>query len=393
MLTSEEAIAMFQKRCEANPQDYLSASVLGQLYMRHAREEHDEDAFGTAEAVFRRALEINPQHFASRVHLANALNSQHKFAEAAAEAEQCLEKKPRSELALAALGDAQLELGQYEAARETFAKLEAESSSPPVWARLARLAELEGEIDAAQALLERSLAHVEEKSVPVETVWYRFRLGDFLFRIGELELADAQLSTALELNPDHHPSLITLSRVRSAQNRHQAAIGLLRQVVDLTPHFDLVAELSDLYELAGDDQMAAETLHKATETAASIEDVTLEGRHLALFYADHNLEPELAAKIAREDLARRQDVYAWDTLAWTLCQNNEFDEAIKASEHALRLGTRDAQIYFHRAMIHSKRGEEKLARQWIAKVAELNPAFSPTHHKSMDRLLATVHSL
>ena len=67
--------------------------------------------------------------------------------------------------------------------------------------------------------------------------------------------------------------------------------------------------------------------------AAGISDNELESRHLALFFADHKLQPALAVRIAREDLERRQDIYAWDTLAWALCRNDELDEAVLRHPH------------------------------------------------------------
>ena len=65
-----------------------------------------------------------------------------------------------------------------------------------------------------------------------------------------------------------------------------------------------------------------------------------------------------------EDLARalrppgfeqvaRKDIYGYDALAWALLANGRADEARAQMAEALALGTRDAKLLYHAAMVQA----------------------------------------
>jgi Flp pilus assembly protein TadD len=59
-----------------------------------------------------------------------------------------------------------------------------------------------------------------------------------------------------------------------------------------------------------------------------------------------------------------------------LARNGRCGEALRYSERALRLGTRDALKYFHRGMIERCLGHRPEARTWFRRALALNPHFS-----------------
>src|SRR5205807_3756783 len=68
-------------------------------------------------------------------------------------------------------------------------------------------------------------------------------------------------------------------------------------------------------------------------------------------------------------------VYAEDALAWGLFRAGRCEEARSHSARALRLGTRDALLVFHRAMIERCLGAPS-ARSWFRRALAINPNFS-----------------
>ena len=64
--------------------------------------------------------------------------------------------------------------------------------------------------------------------------------------------------------------------------------------------------------------------------------------------------PEVLAQ-SRRDLENRQDVYAWDLLAWPLHRTGNEAGARQAMTHALATGIRDPQILAHAAAIGTGR--------------------------------------
>ena len=99
-------------------------------------------------------------------------------------------------------------------------------------------------------------------------------------------------------------------------------------------------------------------------------------REVAMFLANHDRDPKRALELARLDLEQRQDVHAYDCLAWALYRNQQFDQALEAIQKATDIQTRDANIYYHAAMIHLAMGDKQKAQESLKTVMEINPRFS-----------------
>jgi ABC-type taurine transport system ATPase subunit len=78
---------------------------------------------------------------------------------------------------------------------------------------------------------------------------------------------------------------------------------------------------------------------------------------------------------ARNAYVSAPGIYAEDAVAWGLYRTEECAEAKRHSVRALRLGTRDALMTFHRAMIERCLGSSS-ARSWFRRALAINPHFS-----------------
>jgi len=109
---------------------------------------------------------------------------------------------------------------------------------------------------------------------------------------------------------------------------------------------------------------------------------------MVLFAADH--ESDLAAWVPRaEALVKRQPtIYASDALAWTLYRTGDVDAAARAMGAALRLGTRDPQLFFHAGMIARAQGRRQPATEYLETALALNQRFSPLLAGEARRALA-----
>ena len=82
-----------------------------------------------------------------------------------------------------------------------------------------------------------------------------------------------------------------------------------------------------------------------------------------------------ALDLARKELDVRRDIYTYDVLAWALYKNGKVGEALPAMTEALRLGTKDARLFFHAGMIHQAVGDAQKAREFLEKALATNPRF------------------
>jgi Flp pilus assembly protein TadD len=75
-------------------------------------------------------------------------------------------------------------------------------------------------------------------------------------------------------------------------------------------------------------------------------------------------------------------------LAWALFKNGRVAEARAAITDALRLGTRDARLFFHAGLIHEASGDRARARDFLARALRTNPHFDVLQAAVARRALA-----
>jgi tetratricopeptide (TPR) repeat protein len=385
VLTTEQVISYYQGRAARDRQDFVTRTLLAQALVRQARETGDFTCYDRAEAAAAEALQLNPRYPAARASRAVVLSARHRFAEALPQALALYEESGQAEVLLIA-GDARLELGQVAEAERTYQDVRRQDPTLPVDSRLARVEELKGHTEEALRLMERAAR--EETDVNGNRrgdSWYEFRLGEMHWNAGRLEEAARHLENSLSLNPRYPMALAFLGKVRAAQGQDDEAVALYGRAVAGSATLPMLADLGDLYARAGKDYLARLNYDKVEQAAAG---QGVYDRELSLYYANHDRNLPQALALAERDLQVRQDVYAYDTLAWALCKNGRFGQAEKAMTEALKLGTQDAGFFYHAGMIARGRGDRGRARQYLERALAVNPYFSPRQAEQARQALA-----
>ena len=375
---TDEVIAFFQARIERDPSDFISYTKLGEAYIRQARETGDISAYERAEAALRGAMALRPAHLDAGAALALVLYAKHDFAGALAFAERVYAADPGATQALATIGDAQLELGDYTAARAAYGALAGVASGPAVFSRLSHVADLSGDPAEAIDLMRLAEAETTERARSVEGIaWYRLQLGGLLFSTGEYDDAERWYAAALDIFPGYYPALAGLGMVEGARGNFDEAIVLYEQAVAAVPKPSFLAALGDLYARTGDAE-AAQRQYETVEFIGQLAAINrvVYNRELALFYADHDVETAKAVDLALAELMVRKDIYAYDAAAWALYKDGRVAEAVPLMEEALQLGTRDANLLFHAGLIARGTGDEASARDYLEQALQINPHFS-----------------
>lgn len=377
MKSTDELIVFWGDRFTQNPSDYISAAFLGEAFLRKGRETGDVADYQRAEAALEQALALAPDYDVAQAYMGAALFVQHDFTGALDLAGRIYAANPRAAQALATIGDAQLELGDYAAAGASYRALAALAPGPAVASRLSRLAWLQGHPDQALALMQQAADQATALGLTGEgAAWYQFQLGELSFNTGQYDAAARHYATAEALFPNYYLALAGLGKARAAQRRYPEAIALYERAVAIVPQPDFLAALGDLDALTGrpdDARQQYETVEFIGNLAAL--NKVVYNRQLALFAANHDRRVDVALDLASKEYAARKDVYGADALAWALYKNGRYQDAAAASDAALALGTRDALLDYHAGMIAAALGDRQRARTLLAAALALNPQF------------------
>lgn len=380
-------IAIYEERVRRDPQGALDLARLAGLYLQRERETGDHADLHRAEEAARRSLANSPRkNEKAFLALASSLTGQHRFTEAIEVGRALCAAEPEVGVYRAALGEIQLEIGDYEGADTTFATLAADPEARANLAiapRLARWAEVMGRTDEALAILTaaRDDAIRRGDDLPREQLaWFHLRVGDVLARSGRVDEAEKSYQAGLEARPGDHRLLAALGRLAMGRWRWPAAVDYAQRatIATATPEPGTLVLLGDAYTGLGDKAMAEEAYREAERiTLAHPEPYN---RAWATFLVEHDAGriPELVA-LLKQEIQTRRDIYGHDLLAWALFKQGDYAAALEMIGPALRTGARDALIFFHAGMIERAAGANDAARRHFEQALDTNPYFHPTY--------------
>lgn len=383
---ANETIRFLEERIKRDPEDYIAHNKLASEYLQQLRETGDTDYLDMALRAAKTSLEILPPHQNKEALAILALvkNSSHEFAEARDLAKQLIELDPKKGYTYQILGDALLELGEYEQAETAYKEMNSLGgvqvlTQAAMQQRLARFAWLKGDFNGAINHYSTALKLVRSMAEPpLETAAYcSWQLGETAFSAGDYQTAEKHYKEALEIYPDYTNVLASMGEVRAALGDFEGGIEFYERAIKRLPDIAFIAELGDLYKIQGRNEEAQKQYDLIEKIRnSSSYNGTLNNSHFAHFYADHDLKTEEAYQMAAKDYEARQDIYSADTLAWTAFKAGKITLAQEKSKESLRLGTADANLFYHAGMIANAAGDRATARKYLRRAIALNPKFS-----------------
>jgi tetratricopeptide (TPR) repeat protein len=383
---ADAAISFLENRVQSDPDDFVAQNQLASRYLDLLRVTGDDACLAKARRAAEASVasgvpELNTGGLAA---LARVQLASHQFAAARDTAKKLRELAPRKIFSFGILGDALLELGDYNEAAQAYEELaRGDENKIDIETRLARLALVRGEPGAAREHFNNALAATKEltTSTPALPAWCWVQLGQLSFSGGDWENADKQYQAALAALPDYWAALDHVAELRAAQQKYGEAIALYEKVIARVPRPELCQALGDLYVFSGKPaegkpwhERAVAIYLKAAEQANP-----LYYHHLAGFYSDSVEKPGEALKWARKDLEMRHSIFAYDAMAWALYRDGQFAEAAKVMKKALVLGTKAAHFFFHAGMIATANGDLAQGKEFLRRAAEVNPHYNTFH--------------
>ncbi len=371
----DDLIANLQETLRSEPGNGVAATMLADAYLQKARETGDPGYYPKAEALYRHALERQPEDYAAMTGMGTVCLARHDFSQALEWGERAHALNPYSAPALGVVADAQIELGRYEEAVRTVQAMVDLRPDLASFARVSYLRELMGDVSGATAAMEQAAQAGSGRAEHV--AWAYAQLGNLFFNAGDLPEAERRYRQAIQTLDGYVFGLAGLARVAAARGDFQIAIDRYREAIATMPLPEFVIALGDTYAAAGQADEAAqqyalvEAMQRLYEANGVDTDV-----EMALFAANHDLDVDRALARAHVGYQKRPSIYAADALAWTLYKAGNYHEANRYAQEALKLGTRDARLYFHAGMIAAALGSREEAIALLEEALAINPHFS-----------------
>jgi tetratricopeptide (TPR) repeat protein len=370
-------IEFYKQRADRDPTGATDLARLAGLYLQRSRETGDPSDALRAESAARHSLRHRESRndAASQV-LSASLLAQHRFDDALAIARSLRERNPDVPSLRAAVGEIQMELGQYDSARVTFDGLSKSVRDLSVAPRLARWAEIEGRTGEARWLMRSALkTALATPHLPREQVaWFWLRNGDLDLRSGKYAQADSEFRAGLAAHPGDYRLLAARAKLAAARREWRDVIAAGEEAIATSLDPATLGVLSDACAAIGDTA-------KSNEYARALDVAVLKQpgayhRAWSLFLLDHHRHVTTVYRKVLVELRTRRDIYGYDLLAWALHAQGRNAEAEVAMARALAQGTRDAQLFHHAAVIEQTLGNRAASTELLARARALEPAIT-----------------
>ena len=342
-----------------------SLKLRARTSLKQARASDSANSLADAEEAIHQALQLAPDDFEGRKLEVKVLLARRQYREALERARPLNHGTPDDVEAWGLVSDAALGLGDYtEAERSAQWMLNLRSTNVGGLERGARLRELFGDNDGARQFWESALrlnmADEEQRA------WLATQLASLNRRTGRADQAETLLRQVLEALPAYQPALAEMARVRMQQHQYASAAAMLRERYQKVSRPDVQFEFARALQMAGRDAEAQTAYQDFERGARAVIDAPCNyNRELVLYYTDRAPRPAEALRVAKIEMARRQDVETLDAYAWALYASGDLAEAQRQMDKALAVGLRDASFFYHAGAIASKRKDVSAAVRYF----------------------------
>lgn len=371
-----------------------SLDFLARLYLSRGRITGDAATYAQAKATSEQSVAMAPRNPDARSILANVRYVNHDFAGALRLGRAIVAADPKQYDALAVVGDASNELGDYATAGKVFASLaRLAPGSAAVTVRQARFAFLHGDVVAAKKLATTAQKQAETSGAfGSNLAFYSSFRAQLAFDSGDYRGSIQRYGDALAAAPGDRVASFGLGRALAATKKYDDAIRVLTSLTSRYPDPAAFALLGDVLTVRGR-TADANNAYAVVEATAALAQTNRQiyDRQLSLFYANHHRRLDEALRLARGEASVRKDVYAYDTLAWAELKSGHVTEASAAISKAFELGTPDANLYFHAGMIALAAHDTKGAAAKLRRALDISPEFDPIHAPAARVALASLH--
>jgi tetratricopeptide (TPR) repeat protein len=345
-MNTDDRIAMYSLMAKTKPGDQHYQVLLAGAYVQKTRETTDYSYLDRATAILNDVVSGDRANYEAQRLLIETQLERHLFAKAVELSLWMIRVNPADPWTWGTLGDAYIEIGDYDKAADAYQKMVALRPDLASYNRAAHYRFLVGDLTGAIEIMKKA---IEAGSGSAENVaWCMVDLGNIFYKTGQLPQAKQAFTASLQAFKNYYPGYAGLAKVQADSGDLALAVDNYRRAQAIAPLPDYAAALYDLYKKTGQDTEAAKQLglldmldkvSRATGETAN--------RNLVFAFADRNMKLDRALELAKGELEFRKDIYSYDALAWALYKNRQYAEAQQYMEKALKLKTPEPMFHVH----------------------------------------------
>src|SRR6266567_525386 len=375
-MKTDDRLKMYESLTGYKPGNLHYQNLMATAFIQKMRETSDSGYLDRATKLIDQVLSADGNNYEALRLRSQIELERHNFAGVVENARRLAGIAPDDPWNWGALGDALMELGEYEQAAEAYQKMVTLRPDLGSYNRASYFRFVSGDTAGAVAVMKQAIS--AGSSSPENVAWCLVDLGNLYLKTGQVTEAERAYTAAWNAFPAYHPAHFGLGRAHAAQGKTAAAIADVKRAQAMTPLVEYAAALEDLYAVSGQKEEARKQ-RDMIEAIDRLEQANNQkaNRTLSLIYSDRDRRLDRALDLAQAELKVRGDVYTYDALAWALYKNKRYEEARKAMEKALGMKTPEPSFHIHAGLIAAALGANADARKHLERAVALNAKLDP----------------
>ena len=380
---TKAAITNLIEKVRLNPNDEKSKTELAFAYIQEGRISGNHAYYDKAALfLFDEILSKTEENYQALIGKATVLLSQHHFSDALPLAMKAKAINPYSSAVYGIITDAYVETGEYEKAILMADSMVALRPDLRSYSRISYLREILGDYKGAIEAMKMAVEAGYPGSEQAE--WTRVQLGKLYENTGDLLQAELCYNQSVYFRPSFAWGYEGKARIEKLKGNYDKAIAYCKQAQALLNDFSFQQELTEIYRITNQQELAAVSARKTIELLGGAKDNESDVNHghyadkeLAYAYLDA-YDYTSAYKHAITEYNRRpENIEVNETLAWACYKLGRYEKANQYIDKALRTHSNNPVLNYRAGIIKKKAGFYAESKKLIEHAYIVNPFVSP----------------
>ena len=359
-------------KIKAKPDDTRAPLALANAYIMESRISgniayYDKAAMKTIDDL----LAKEPNNYEALMLRSLVQLSQHHFAEGLATAQAAVSIDSNSAFVYGLLLDANVEMGNYDAAIAAADKMVSIRPDLRSYSRIAYLREIYGDYPGAVSAMKLAV----QAGIPAEesTEWCRVQLGRLYENMGEIDKASFQYNLSLAARPNYAYALAGMARLASFEKKYDSAIYYYEQAANCITDLGIKENLAAAYANAGQTEKAKTLNNTVIDEMNKAAKVLIEDpnaghysdKEQAYIYLQNNNYDKALEHAMAEYKRRPKNIEVNETVAWVYYKRNEITKALPYLDAALVTHSMNPVLLCTAGLVYVKAGNIEKGKQML----------------------------